>query len=169
MTGFLGVFRCLQQHLDSFDVTNVRISQNGRKLMCLTHNDSPYVYDLLHQQHYGVRLKATKFRNRYDNRTSCFAGAGDEYVVCISDDLNFYIWKLPMLDCHGKNFSIFAWTFVKICSFNNRFQLRCGSWSPRHPQGLWSWRLSCTLQCFDMHTGFVRRPRHFEGNKRLTN
>ena len=108
MTGFLGVFRCLQQHLDSFDVTNVRISQNGRKLMCLTHNDSPYVYDLLHQQHYGVRLKATKFRNRYDNRTSCFAGAGDEYVVCISDDLNFYIWKLPMLDCHGKNFSIFA-------------------------------------------------------------
>lgn len=69
--------------------------------MCLTNDESPHVYDLFGQQRYGVGLRANNFSNRYGDRTSCFAGAGDEYVVCILDDYNLYTWKLPQVDCHG--------------------------------------------------------------------
>ena len=69
--------------------------------------DSPHIYDLFRQQRCGVVLRANTFGNRYGNKTGCFAGGGDEYAV-ISDDCNFYIWKLPLIDCHGKNVIIFT-------------------------------------------------------------
>ena len=104
VTGFLLVFRCLQQYLSS-NVSAVRFSQNGRQLMSLNTYEPPYVYNLFNQQNSGIRLGGTEF---FRERAGCFAGTDDGYVVGISLDGNLYTWKLPLVECHGENMIIFT-------------------------------------------------------------